>query len=325
MNDSYWKNKTVVVSGGSGFIGSHFVEELAALGANVISLTKSNPVKELAPRNNVRYVNIDLLDYRSFDNLCESTTSEINCFIHCAALDGNSEYKLKYAAKILDDNNRLVSNVLNGCRKNGINDVVIMSSSEIYTDTTPKAIAETNDYHEGISFSSNGYFLSKVFAEILSELYANQYGMHIYLPRPANVYGERDGLKPGINRVIPSMIDKVARGEDIEIWGDGTQSRSFIYVKDLVHTTLAMIKGKYTGPLNVSTKDQVSILDLAKIISDRYGSKVNINLDKTKPTGAAARMLDISKMHEIIDFEPVPIQDGIENTIQWYKNTIEPR
>lgn len=312
-----------MVSGGLGFIGSHFVEELANAGANVICVYRT-PSKEGLPTyghpDTVRYIQVDILDRNEIEAVCRYAATKIDCFIHCAALDGNTEYKLTYAAEILDTNNRLVSNVLNSCRTNGITDVVLLSSAEIYSPDAPGEITEADDYHKYLDYTKNGYVLSKVFTEILAELHHNQYGMQIYIPRPTNVYGPRDNFSANNNRVIPSMIRKVADGENIEIWGDGKQTRSFIYVKDLVFATLQMIEKKKPEALNIATKDQVSILDLATYISDEYDAKNAVTLDKTKPIGVKARSLDVSKMYKLIDFEPFVIRDGLKETIDWYRS-----
>jgi nucleoside-diphosphate-sugar epimerase len=325
MNSSYWKNKTIMVSGGLGFIGSHFVEELALAHANVICLYRTSGSSGLpvyANQKNIQYIQNNLLDRQELEEICKNIAPKIDCFIHCAALDGNTEFKLKYAAQILDTNSRLVSNVLNCCRSTQIKDVVLLSSAEIYSPDTPGEILETDDYHKYLGYTENGYILSKVFAEILAELHHKQYGMQIYLPRPTNVYGPRDSFNIETNRVIPSIIRKVAKKETIEIWGNGKQTRSFIYIKDLVYATLQMIEKKKPGAMNVATSDQVSILDLATNISEEFGALNRIKLDKTKPIGVKARSLNVAKMHDVINFEPTSIREGLKHTIDWYSATL---
>ncbi len=322
--NSYWKDKTVIVSGGSGFIGSHFVEELAIAGANVICLYRTLGDRELTTFENsgsIRYIQIDLLNQQELESVCKYAAPKIDCFVHCAALDGNTEFKLKYAAKILDTNNRLVSNVLNSCKATNIHDVVLLSSAEVYSPDAPDHLSESDDYHKYINYTENGYVLSKIFTEMLGELYHKQYDMQIYTPRPTNVYGPRDSFKETTNRVIPAMIRKVSNNETIEIWGDGKQTRSFIYVKDLVHATLQMIEKNVPGAMNLATNDQTSILELASYISEEYEAKELIKLDKTKPTGVKTRALNASKMYDLIDFEPTSIREGLKHTIKWYEST----
>lgn len=319
MNSDHWKGKTVVVSGGLGFIGSHFVEELALLGASVVCIYHKQP-KDLPEYNgDVSYVQADLTSYGQLEAICDDNNSEIDTFIHCAALDGNTQFKLDNAAEILDVNNRFTSNVLKLCKEKQVKNIALLSSAEIYSSDMYGLIAEEDDYHKHIGFTDNGYVLSKTFSEILAEFYSKQYGMRIYTPRPTNVYGPRDSFDATTNRVIPAMIRKVSNGDKIDIWGDGKQTRSFIYVKDLVHATLTAIDKNITGPINMATKDQVSILDLASYISKEYDAENLINLDKTKPTGVKSRLLDVSRMYDIVDFQPLSIQEGLSKTIAWYK------
>lgn len=321
MNHIYWKDKTVIVSGGSGFIGSHFVEELSLLQANVICLYHKQPKELPKYSNRVTYVQIDIADYKELEMFCKNVTPKVDVFIHCAALDGNTQFKLEHAAEILDANNHFVSNVLNVCRDMKIPNVALVSSAEIYSPDAPSPITEEDDYHKYLGFTDNGYVLSKIFSEMMAELYSKQYGMHICTPRPTNVYGPRDSFEATTNRVIPAMIRKVSKRETIEIWGDGNQTRSFIYVKDLVHATLAAIQKDITGPINMATRDQVSILDLASHISKEYNAENLVTLDQSKPIGVKSRPLDVSKMYDIIDFEPLSIQDGLKHTIAWYNQS----
>lgn len=319
INNSHWKNKTIIVTGGLGFIGSHFVEELALLEANVICISRSltKDVPTYMNNENVQYLQCDVANYQELETICSSSFSDAYAFIHCAALDGNTKFKLEHAAEILDINNRLVANVLNACRIR-IPHVALLSSSEIYSVDVPGKISEQDDYHRYFTFIDDGYILSKTFSEMLAELYSKQYNMQIYVPRPTNVYGPRDGFEGTTNRVIPAMIHKAMNNETIEIWGDGMQTRSFIYVKDLVYATLAMIEKGSPGPLNIATKNQISILDLASYISKEYNAEKLISLDNTKPAGVKARILDVSKMYDIINFEPLSIQEGLKRTIEWY-------
>lgn len=320
MSKSYWQNKTVIVSGGLGFIGSHFVEELATLGAKVICLYRKSS-KEMSmyeSNENVKYVQVDILNYEDIRSICMYSANKVDAFIHCAALDGNTQYKIENAAEILDVNNRLVSNVLNSCVAAQIPNVVLTSSTEIYSQNAPSNITEDDDYHKYFNFTDNGYVLSKIFSEILSEFYQKQRDLQIYTLRPSNVYGPRDSFETNASRVIPAMIRKVSNGETIEIWGDGSQTRSFIYVKDLVYTTLLLVEKNIIGPINIATKEQVSILNLAKNISKEYSVENRINLDSTKPIGAKNRLIDVSKMYSYIDFEPLSTEEGLKRTIQWY-------
>ena len=323
VNSAYWKEKTIIVSGGMGFIGSHFVEELVSAHANVICLYHKQPVKMPKYSDGVSYARVDLANYEELNTFCKTIDANVDAFIHCAALDGNTQFKLEHAAEILDANNRFASNVLKVCNESGIHKVSLLSSAEIYPSDVAGSITESDDYHKYPCHTDNGYVLSKIFSEMLAGLYSKKYNMDICIPRPTNVYGPRDSFDATTNRVIPAMIRKVSMGETVEIWGDGKQTRSFIYVKDLVHATLAAIEKGVVGPINMATKDQTSILDLASYITKEYEAENLIRLDKSKPVGVKSRLLDVSRMYSIIDFEPLSIKDGLESTVSWYRALVK--
>ena len=302
MQNSFWKNKKVVVTGSGGFLGGHFVYGLKKLQAEVTSAS-----------HNI----VNLLDYDQTNSIFKNAEVVINC----AAIDGNTEFKIRHVAKILDCNIRITSNVLNAVKANKIKDIVIFSSAEIYSPNAQNPIKEEDDYRHNNEYTQNGYVLSKRYSEILANLYRQEFNLQIYLPRPSNIYGPNDHFDKNENRVVPTFIKKIAADEPIEIWGDGSQIRQFIYVKDVVYSVLSMVEKGYAGVLNVSTNEFVSILDLAKIIYKCFNKTPNINLNTTKEIGTKDRILDTTKMHRLIDFELSSLENGIQQTINWYQNT----
>lgn len=302
MQNSFWKNKKVIVTGSSGFLGGHFVYELKKLQSKVIPASH-----DIA----------DLLDYNQTNSIFKNAEVVINC----AAIDGNTEFKMRHAAEILDNNLRITSNVLNAAKANKVKDLVIFSSAEIYSPDAPTPMKEEDDYRLYNEYTQNGYVLSKRYSEILSDLYRKEFNLQIYLPRPSNIYGPNDHFGKNENRVIPSFIKKIAAGKPIEIWGDGLQIRQFIYVKDAVYSVLSMVEKNYTGVLNVSTNEFVSVLDLSKIIYKCFNKIPNISLNPTKSIGVKNRILDTSKMYELINFKLASLENGIQQTINWYQNS----
>ncbi len=300
MKNNYWGNKKVVVTGGFGFLGSHFVKKLKTLNVSVIS-----------PSHNL----IDLLD-------CDQTKTTLkgaDVVINCAALDGNAEFKMKQNPEIFDCNLRIISNILNAAKAYKIQDVVFVSSIDVYSLRAPNPISENDDYRNYDDYLSNDYVLSKKFGEILSDLYSKENDFRVYTPRPSNIYGPNDHFAESTNRVIPSFIRKVAADEPIEIWGDGSQTRQFIYIDDVVQAILTMVEKGYADKLNISTNEQISIIELAGLIYQLFNKKPNITFNVTKNSGAKNRILNTSKMYELIDFIPIPLKKGLTETIEWYK------
>ena len=213
----------------------------------------------------------------------------MDAIINCAGMDGNNEFKLNHAAQIMDVNIRIASNILGMARENNIKDVVLVSSAEVYSPQAESPIKEEDDYQKHNEHTSNGYVLSKRFIEILGELYGLENGLNVFSPRPANVYGPRDHFNEGSPRVIPSMIKNVLSGRSIEIWGDGSYTRQFVYVKDLVHSVFEMVEKDQFHKINVASDEVISILDLAKQICSIIGSGEKFTLNRDKPAGNSAR------------------------------------
>lgn len=305
MKRKFWQSKKVAVTGANGFLGKHFIGELKKLGAVVKPL---------------RQASCNLLSLKQTSKALKG----IDIVINCAALDGNAEFKLRNSAKIMDSNLKIVSNILNASKKNKVKDIVLISSAEIYSPLAPNPITEEDDFQKYNGHTTNGYVLSKRFSEILSELYAKEFNLRIYLPRPTNIYGPGDHFGKTTGRVIPNFIKKLSTGEKVEIWGDGSQIRQFIYVDDVVKSVLKMVEKKHTGKLNIATTESVSILDLAKMIYKKLNSHSEISLCLSKSTGVQSRLLDTSVMDQLINFPTINLETGLEKTINWYKEKIKP-
>ncbi|GAB2759498.1 NAD-dependent epimerase/dehydratase family protein [Amycolatopsis magusensis] len=315
-----WSGRTVVVTGGRGFIGAHFTAELAAAGAKVISLHRAG---QAAPApDGVQEIELDLLSTLEVDALFRYVGAHADTLVHCAGIDGNADFKKRNFGSILDSNVRITSNVLNGARDHGIGTVVLLSSAEIYSASSAGLVTEEDDYRKLMELSGDGYTLAKVFAELLADAYRQQFGMRVFLARPTNVYGPGDGLNPRSRRVIPAMLARIAAGEPVQIWGDGQQRRSFIHVHDLVHAVLEMVGDGSYDTFNVATRSSVSLLELARLLFAEFEVAERIELDTTKAGGAKARELSADKMYEVIGFTPRPLADGLRDTVHWYKSTL---
>ncbi|MEU6118752.1 NAD(P)-dependent oxidoreductase [Streptomyces sp. NPDC047117] len=325
MTGDRWAGRTALVTGALGFIGSHFVEQLTARGATVLALHRGErpaTKRELASlpgAERIRFVAVDLRDAEETRAAFKYLAPSIDTVVHCAGLDGNAQFKHEHSAEILDSNQRTTSNLLNCVRDFGADEVVVMSSSEVYCGPLTSATSEDDDYRAHMRYTDNGYVLSKTYAEILSGLHHKQFGTNVFLVRPANVYGPRDSFDTSRGRVIPSMLAKTEAGEEIEIWGDGSQTRSFVHVADLVRASLCMVETGKHRVLNIGTTEETTILDLARMVTDVLDRPERIRTVPSRPVGIAGRRLDLSRMFEVIDFDPRTLRAGLEETIRWYR------
>jgi nucleoside-diphosphate-sugar epimerase len=168
-------------------------------------------------------------------------------------------------------------------------------------------------------YSPDGYYLSKNYTEILAEAHRNEFGMNIFLPRPTSVYGPRDNFEVDTDRVVPSMFAKVVAGQEIEIWGDGRQTRTYMYITDLVQAIFHMVEKNKYQTLNIGTSETVSVLELARLVCAALGQPERIRFNLERSGGRRSRTLDVSRLYEIIDFEPRSMREGLDATAEWYR------
>lgn len=319
MNE--WLGKTVLVTGGTGLLGSHLVRVLSDQGATAISVSRKPMGEEIcvAARSGViKSFQIDLLDRLEVLALCTSIEPPIDVLIHCAALDGNAAFKIRHPAEIVTNNVQLASNVLEAARSSAIPDVVLVSSAEIYSSAAQNPIRESDDFTTIFPFPSNGYVRSKVIIEILGQVYAEQYGLRIYSPRPTNLYGPGDISGTERGRVIPAMLERILSGGVVEIWGDGRQSRSFMYAEDAAKAILLMVQKRLVGPLNMATSETITIEDLATSLFELTSRPKQISFKGRMPIGERDRLLNIESLSEMLDFEPWSLEEGLRETIHWH-------
>ncbi len=158
-------------------------------------------------------------------------------------------------------------------------------------------------------------------AEFQAGAYAREFGMKIAIARPYNTYGPRDHYEPEKSHVIPALIKRIFDGENpLTVWGDGEQSRAFLYVTDFARGLLEITE-KYAeaDPLNLGTDEEIKIKDLVSLIINLSGINIEVNFDSAKPSGQPRRNCDNTKAMAKTGFRAkVKLEEGLKNTIEWY-------
>lgn len=322
---SFWKDKNIVVTGGRGFIGSHLVDRLLSEGASVKIVdfgARSKPQK-LKPEyeERVEFCEADLSDPQSCNKVCKGA----DVVMHLAAKIRGVGYNVKHHGEMFFDNALMNLHMLEAARLAGVDRFLTVSTVGVYPKDCAVPTPEEDGFKGEPEASGYGYGWAKRLAEVQARCYAGEYGMKIAIVRPYNVYGPRMDFNPETAPVISAQIMKVMSAKDnLVVWGDGEQSRSFTYVSDEVEgMLLATEKHPVADPLNIGTSEEIKIKDLIGIIVELSGKKLNIEYDLSKPSGAARRCADISKPTRLIGYEPkVGIKEGLRNTINWYKENI---
>lgn len=304
---SFYKNKRVFVTGGTGFIGSHLVKTLRFGGAKVTALSK----KEL-----------DLVQ-----------TSAVNKAIaghdfvfHLAASVGGIHYNQMHPASLLQQNLMPTLNVFEAARKAKVARMLLVSSACVYPRFCTLPTPEEEGFKDEPEPTNFGYGWSKRIAEILAKTYQQEYGMPIGIVRPYNAYGPGDNFDPVRSHVIPALVKKVMDGENpLVVWGDGSATRSFIFVSDVVRgMMMALEKYPLPDPINLGTTEEISIKQLAEMIIELSGKKTKIKFDIGKPNGQPRRSCDVSKAKEILGFTAeIKLHRGLPQVVNYYRDYVK--
>ncbi len=325
MKEAFWKHKKVLVTGGTGFIGSHLVEQLVSQSAIVRVFDRMSSGK-------IRFIEhlqgtVDFIkgDCSNPEDALKACTG-MDVVMNLAAKVGGIEYNMSHQADMFAENIAISSNMIASAQKAGVDRFLVVSSACVYPHDAMIPTPETEGMRSEPEPTNSGYGWAKRFAEIEGQLYAKQYDMKIGIVRPYNAYGPRDDFNPATSHVIPALIRRVMSEENpVVVWGSGKQSRAFLYVEDFARGLMQAIE-KYpiADPINIGTNEETTIKDLIELIVKISGKNKKIIFDTTKPDGSPRRNSDNIKAKEKTEFVATTgLSKGLEKTIEWYKANLE--
>jgi GDP-L-fucose synthase len=316
----FWRNKKVLVTGGAGFIGSHLVQSLLDREATVrvVDSLENGSLENLSPsKGAMEHVQADL---GNLDN-CLAACAGMDAVMGLAAKVAGVAYNSSHPAEMFRANTKIGLNLLEATRKLDVERTLVVSSACVYRRNSTVPTPESEGFIDDPEPSNLGYGWAKRVLELQARMYSEEYGAKIAIVRPFNTYGPRDHFDPEYGHVIPSLIKKATEGQDpIIVWGDGTQTRSFIYVTDVVEgMLLALEKYAVADPVNIGTEEEVTVDSLARQIVDLAGTRAGLQFDITRPSGQPRRAPDVTKAREKLGFESkIRLHDGLKRTIDWY-------
>jgi UDP-glucuronate decarboxylase len=303
-----------LISGGAGFLGSHLIEHLRD--HEIVVVDDFSTAKYFESYSNIKLIKEKIENF--------NTNEKFDYVIHLAARPSPEDYT-KYPVETMLSNSLGTYRTLEIARKS---DAIYMytSSSEVYGDA--EIIPTPEEYWGKVNPIGirSCYDESKRFSEALIMSYYREYGLDVRIQRPFNVYGPRLREDGSYGRVVSRFIYQALKGEDITIYGDGKQTRAFLYVEDWVEATLKMLftKGIKGEVINIGSDKETRIVDLANMIITLTGSKSKITYLPPRPDDPPRRAADISKAKRLLNWEPkISLEEGLKKTIEWIKGVIK--
>lgn len=304
----------VVVTGGAGFIGSHLCDALIRENHEVVCLDNlitgnlAN-VEHLFGNDRFRFIKHDVTEYIH-------VPGDVHFILHFASPASPIDFE-RIPIQILKVGALGTHKTLGLARAKGAA-FLLASTSECYGDPLVHPQPETYWGNVNPVGIRGVYDEAKRFAEAMTMAYHRHHGINTHIVRIFNTYGSR--MRPDDGRAIPAFISQALKGEPITVFGDGSQTRSFQYIDDLVRGVLALMNSDEHLPVNIGNPDEYTILQLAETIIELTGSTSEIVHRPLPPDDPKIRQPDITKARTLLGWQPVvSLKEGLERTIEWFK------
>ena len=303
------KNKKILVTGGTGFVGKHLIDNLI----------------------NVRGVNEKLISTptsKDFDLNLYSNAQKVvkGCDIvfNLVGDVGGSGYSRTHPATQFYKTLVPGLQVLEAAKEAKVEKIVMVGSTCAYPENAPQPLHEADLYGGLPNPSLDGYGMAKRTLAFAAEIYRREFGLNVVVVLPNNAYGPGDDFDLESGHVIPSLIRRALTEQALTIWGDGTPTRDFLYVKDFVEgVILAGEKLETSAPVNLGSGKSISIKDLVSQIVALTNFKGKVVFEADKPQGMIKRSVDIARADKLLGFKPSwTLRNGLKETIDWYKSNL---
>jgi len=315
-----FENKNVLVTGGAGMVGRALVAKLLSVGANVTVADLHKP-SDLEPE--VTYYAGDLRYLHNCQELCEDKDYVFNCI----GVKGSPQACATQPADFMIPMLQFNTNMMEAARKADVKWYLYTSSVGVYSpadvfyeDDVWKTFPSPNDKFAG---------WAKRMGELQAEAYSIQYGWNkVSIVRPANIFGKYDNFNPVNSMVIPSLIRKAQENDVLEVWGDGSSIRDFIFADDVANSMIQAVEKQVIEPINLGSGKGFTIKELVEIVVRQSGKNLEIKWLTDKPNGDAIRIMSTKRAEKYGIVPTISLEEGVGIVTDWFKqnkNTLDQR
>jgi len=316
-------NSKILVTGAGGFIGHHLVSFLKDKGCMVRGADIKYPLYE-----QTRADEFMIMDLREFPN-CLAACEGMDEVYHLAADMGGIGYISAYHALVFRNNALINMNMLEAARIRAVKKYLFASSACVYPAYL-QSKAEVRPLKEEDAYpadSEPGYGWEKLFTELACQYYRQDYSLDTYCPRFHNIFGPLGAYDGGREKSIAAICRKIAiakQNDEIEIWGDGLQTRSYCYVVDCVEGIYNLMQSDYHSPVNLGQDRMVSVNELVDMVASIANKKITKRHKLDMPQGVRGRNADISLAKSVLGWQPrISLEEGLRITYSWIHEQLE--
>ena len=306
------KNAKIFVAGHQGLVGSALVRKFQSKGFdNIIVSNRSE---------------LDLVNQLAVEQYFSKNLPDV--VIIAAARVGGIQANKSYPAEFIRDNLQIQTNLIESAYQYGAKKLLFLGSSCIYPRLAPQPISEDCLLTGPLEETNKNYAIAKIAGIQMCQAYREQYGVNAISAMPTNLYGPGDNFSLDNSHVVPALIRKIHEAKFSEknslvIWGSGEPRREFLYVDDLSDACLFLLKNyNEEKPINIGWGEDISVLELAELISSVIGYTGKINFDMSRPDGTPRKLLDVSRLKALGWQAMTQLRAGIETTYKWYLSNI---
>ncbi len=302
-----------LITGGAGFLGSHLCDRFLQDGHEVVCVDnlisgRLRNIEHLFGRDGFTFFKMDVTNFIHVPGTLDHV-------LHFASPASPNDY-FRYPIQTLKVGALGTHKALGLAREKGAT-FLLASTSEVYGDPTVHPQPETYWGNVNPIGPRGCYDEAKRFAEAMTMAYHRHHGVDTRIVRIFNTYGPR--MRAGDGRVVPAFLSQVIRGEPLTLFGDGSQTRSFCYVDDLVEGIVRLLKSDYTDPVNLGNPDEHTIAEFAEVVQEVLGRRVEVRREPLPVDDPKVRRPDISVARRVLGWEPrVPLREGIRRTAEYF-------